>query len=121
MCVDGVRRAKTCLESYLVRDTKGIKDFDRYINNKRKTKGSVDLLLNGAGDLVTKDTEKARVLTGFFTSVFTGKICLQESQVPKTEEVWRKKELALLKKDQVREYLNKQDLCKSMGPGGMNP
>lgn len=38
------------------------------------------LLLPGAGDLVTKDTEDTKVLTAFFTSVFTGKICLQESQ-----------------------------------------
>jgi len=43
-------------------------------------------------------------------------------QVPDTKgEVWSKKDLALLEKDQVREHLNKLDLHKSIGCGGMNP
>lgn len=33
--------------------------FYKYINNKRKTRKNVGHLLNGAGDLVTKDMEKA--------------------------------------------------------------
>lgn len=40
-------------------------------------------LLNRAGDLVTKQMEKATVLNAFLTLVCTGKICLWQSQVPK--------------------------------------
>ena len=49
-----------------------------------KTRESVDLLLNGTGDLVTKNMEKAELLSPFFTSIFTGKAALQKSQVPGT-------------------------------------
>lgn len=38
------------------------------------------LLLNGAGALVTKDVEKAKVLNVFFILVFIGKASLQELQ-----------------------------------------
>ncbi|GAB0175932.1 stAR-related lipid transfer protein 4 [Grus japonensis] len=36
------------------------KGFYRYISSKVKSKENVGLLLNGAGKLVTKDTEKAK-------------------------------------------------------------
>lgn len=38
------------------------KCFYEYRNSKRKTGENVGLLLNGAGDLVTKEKEKAKVL-----------------------------------------------------------
>lgn len=41
---------------------------------------SVGLVLDGTEDLVTKHVEKAKVHNAFFTSVFTGKTGLQESQ-----------------------------------------
>lgn len=44
------------------------------------TREDVGLLLTEAGDLVTKDMEGTKVLAAFFTSVFSGKICLQDSQ-----------------------------------------
>lgn len=37
-----------------------------------------------AGQLVTKEMEKDEVLSAFFATAFTGKICLQESQNPDT-------------------------------------
>lgn len=46
---------------------------------QNKDEGNVDLLLNGAEDLVTKVMEKAEVLHAFFILLFTGKIDLQES------------------------------------------
>jgi len=52
--------------------------LSRYINSKMKTGEKVGLLLNEEGHLVTKDTENY-----FLSSGFTGKTCLQESQVPK--------------------------------------
>ena len=53
------------------------KCFYRFISSKAKTWESVGLLPNGAGELVTKDTEK--VLDALFISVFTGKTGLQKS------------------------------------------
>lgn len=64
-----------------MRDVKGNrKCFCKYRNSKRKTRENAGLLLSGAGNLVTKDMEKAEVLNTFFASVFTSKIGLQESQ-----------------------------------------
>lgn len=50
---------------YLVKDLKGNKK-GFYIN--RKPRENVGPLLNGAGALVTKEMEKAKVLNAFFTS-----------------------------------------------------
>ena len=80
--MDVVRKAIAHLKLNLDRDVKGKKSFSRYINSKRKMRENVGLLLNGERDLVTKDMEKTEVLNAFLASVFTGKICLQESQVP---------------------------------------
>lgn len=45
----------------------------------------------GAGDLVTNDMEKAKVLDAFAASVLTGKSDFQESQALETSgEVWSK-------------------------------
>lgn len=41
-------------------------------------------LLNGVGDLMVKDMEKARVLYTSFTSVFIGETSLQEPQALET-------------------------------------
>ncbi|KAJ7419224.1 glycerol kinase [Pitangus sulphuratus] len=78
-----VRRVKDHLELNLARDVKdNKKGFSECISNKRKTRENVFPLLNGAGNLVTQDTEKAEVLTILSTSVFTGKTRLQDSGRP---------------------------------------
>lgn len=59
-----LRKAKTHVDSNLVRDTKGIKDFCKYISNKRKTKESVGLLMNWTWNLVRKYMEKATAVLG---------------------------------------------------------
>jgi len=56
--------------------------FYKYKDSKSKTRENVGLLLNGAGKIVTKDVEKAKVLNAFFASVFTSEIALQQSQAP---------------------------------------
>jgi len=71
----------------------------------------------GTGDLVLKDMEKSEVLSDFFTSVFTKKIHPQESEAPDTRKVWIKENLPLV--GEKREYLNRLDIHKSMGPDGM--
>lgn len=41
------------------------------INSKRKTEENMGLLLNGTGDLVTKEVENTDILNAFFDSAFT--------------------------------------------------
>lgn len=68
-----------------------IKDFNRFISNKRKYRKNTGPWLNVAGHLMTKPMEKAKALDAFFASVFTGKIDLQESQAPENSgEDWCK-------------------------------
>lgn len=54
----------------LTRDRKGNKKgLYKYDSNKRSKENMVSLL-NVAEDLLTKDTEKANLLSGFFASLF---------------------------------------------------
>lgn len=67
------------------RDVKDNKNgLYKYAGDKRKTRGNVGTQLNEAGDLVTQNVIKAEVLNVFFTSVFTSKSSLQESQASET-------------------------------------
>lgn len=68
--------------------------------------------LSGAGDQVTKGTEKSLFLIAFCVWVLSGKICLQESWAP--EKVWNKDELPLVEEDQIREHLNRPDIQRSI-------
>lgn len=72
-------------------------------------------VLNGVGELVTPNMEKAGVLSGFFTLVLTGKNTLQESHVPKTsQKAWSKEDLPSLKVNQVKERFKKLNTDKSV-------
>ena len=64
-------------------------------------KDNVDSLLNGMGDLVTADTDKAEILDAFFSPVFTNKVS-QSSLL--SERVHRGKQLAV-DENRVRDYL----------------
>lgn len=98
------------------------KGLYKYINNRRKTRENVSLPLNGEGDLMTNDTEKTKILNAAFISVFTGKTSIQESQAPETRgKVWSEEVLSSVKKDQVKEHLNKLDIRKSMQPNRLYP
>lgn len=90
-----------------MRDVKSNKkDFSRYIGSKRYTRENASLLMDGSGDLVTKHTEKTKVLNMFFTFGF------QQSQAPETEG----KDLPSAEQGQVREHLNRINRHKSVGP-----
>ena len=79
-------------------------------------------MLSGNGDLVAKDTEKAKVPNAYFTAVFTGKTDHQHFQAPEARgEVWSKEYFFSAKKDQVREHLNKLKIHRSVGPNGRHP
>lgn len=70
------------LELKLQREAQGNKKrFCKYTSSRKKTHENVGSLLSGAGDLVTRNMEKAQVLNAFFLSVFSGKVCPLASQV----------------------------------------
>lgn len=96
-------------ELNLAREMKGIKKgFYRCISCNRGMREYANSLLSRAGELVTEDREKAEVLSALLPSVFTGKIDLQQPQVPETRgNVWSKDDLPLVEEDQVREHLDK--------------
>lgn len=121
-CRDGVRKPKVGLELNLERDVKGSnKRFYKYINSKKMTRENTGLLLNGAGELVKNDMEKAKMLNAAFVSVFTSKNGFWESQAPEAGKVWYKGDLDLVEENQVREQLSRLDIHKSIGSDGLHP
>nr|XP_048723915.1 uncharacterized protein LOC125644272 [Caretta caretta] len=75
--------------------------------------------MNGGGNLVTDDVEKAEVLHAFFASVFTDKISSHTAVLGNT--VWGGGEKPSVVKEQVKNYLEKLDMHKSMSPDLMHP
>lgn len=57
-------------------------EFYWYIDQKRKAKENVPLLINEKGELAATDMEKAEVLNSFFPLVFTGHQPSHLSHVP---------------------------------------
>ena len=112
-----VRKAKAHLKLNFTGAVKGKrKGFCKYLNGKRKTVENVSSVLNGAEDLVTQ------VLNAFFPSASSSKTDLQKTQALMTRgKAWSNVDLPLMENHQVREYVNKLDTPKSVGPDGMNP
>ncbi|CAM4548919.1 unnamed protein product [Lepidochelys olivacea] len=113
-------RAKSHLELQLARDVKSNKKgFFRYVGNKKKAKENVGPLLNEGGNLVTEDVEKANVLNAFFASVFTNKVSSQTAALGITK--WGRDGQPSVEIEVVRDYLEKLDVHKSMGPDKLHP
>ncbi|KAK4824480.1 hypothetical protein QYF61_015878 [Mycteria americana] len=75
----------------------------------------MELLLNGAGELVINDMKKAEVLNVFFASDLTSKINLRESHAHETRgKVWNE-DLPSVKEDQTRDHLNRLDMYLQEG------
>lgn len=68
-------------------------------------------LLNGTGDLMTKDMEKLGVLNAFLTLAFTGMIC--HLGIVGSWEQWEGLEEGRVAEDQGMEHLNKLNTYKS--------
>lgn len=84
-------KARAQLELNVAKDVKdNKKGICKYINNRRKRKDNMGLLLNEGGTLVTKDVEKAELLNATFAMVFTGKTSPQGplTQETKVKECW---------------------------------
>ncbi|CAM5128003.1 unnamed protein product, partial [Eretmochelys imbricata] len=93
--------------------------FFGYVSNKKKVKESVGPLLNEGGNLVTEDVEKANVLNAFFASVFMNKVSSQTTALGST--AWGEGDQPSVEKEVVRDYLEKLDEHKSMGPNALHP
>lgn len=72
-----MRKAKVHLELNLSREVKASKST---FHKQQESRKNVSLLLNDTGALVMQDMEKDDVLKTAFSSIFTSKICLPESQ-----------------------------------------
>ncbi|CAM4334724.1 unnamed protein product [Caretta caretta] len=119
-CRSEIRKAKSHLELQLARDVKSNKKgFFRYVSNKKKVKESVGPSPNEGGNLVTDDVEKANLLNAFFTSAFMNNISFQTIALGST--AWGRGDQPSVKKEVVRDYLEKLDEHKSMGPDALHP
>lgn len=82
-CRDRLRRAKADIELNPVRNVKRNKRFYKPLSSKTETGANMVPLLNGHGELVKNDMEKAKALRAAFTSGFASKMRLHESLAPK--------------------------------------
>ncbi|NXA67808.1 RTBS polymerase, partial [Mohoua ochrocephala] len=113
VCRDAVRKAKAHLELSLVRDIKdNKKGFYKKISSKRKIRKNVGLLLNYRCPGNGRHRE-GRITECLFASVFTAEDGPQKSH---TLGVKRRPEKGRL----VRDWLNRLNSHKSMGPDSVN-
>uniref|UniRef100_A0A674ICA9 Reverse transcriptase domain-containing protein n=4 Tax=Terrapene triunguis TaxID=2587831 RepID=A0A674ICA9_9SAUR len=119
-CRGKIRKAKAQNELKLAKGIKGNKKtFYQYIRSKRKTKDRVGPLLSEEGETVTGNLEMAEMLNDFFVSVFTEK---SEGMPILVNANGKGVGLAdKIKKEQVKNHLEKLDACKSPGPDEMHP
>jgi len=74
-----------------------------------------------AGDMVTRDVEKAEVLNDFFASVFNRKCSSHTAQVAEVKVGdWENEELPTVGEDQVQDCLRNLKVHKSMGSDEMH-
>ncbi|KAK4820059.1 LOW QUALITY PROTEIN: hypothetical protein QYF61_019001 [Mycteria americana] len=124
LCREKIRRAKTELELNLaaaVKDNK--KHFFKYISSKRRAKENLQPLVDGGGNTVTKDEEKAEVLNAAFASVFNSRAnCSLGTQLLELEDRDGDQNGApIIQGEMVSDLLHHLDTHKSMGPDEIHP
>ncbi|KAK4811052.1 hypothetical protein QYF61_016338 [Mycteria americana] len=124
LCREKIRRAKAELELNLaaaVKDNK--KHFFKYISSQRRAKENLQPLVDGGGNTVIKDEEKAEVLNAFFASVFNSKTnCSLGTQPLKLEDRDGDQNGApIIQGEMVSDLLHHLDTHKSMGPDEIHP
>ncbi|KAK4819386.1 hypothetical protein QYF61_003657 [Mycteria americana] len=124
LCRGKIRRAKAELELNLaaaVKDNK--KHFFKYISGKRRAKENLQPLVDGGGNTVIKDEEKAEVLNAFFASVFNSRAnCSLGTQPLELEDRDGDQNGApIIQGEMVSDLLHHLDTHKSMGPDEIHP
>jgi len=109
-----IRKAKALTELNLDRNVKGNKKaFYRYVSDRRQTRKNAGPLQKEAGDLVTRDVEKAEVLNNVFASLLNSKCSSHTAQDAEGKAGdWGNEEPPTVGEDQVH---------KSMGPDETYP
>ncbi|KAK4816845.1 hypothetical protein QYF61_023967 [Mycteria americana] len=124
LCREKTRKAKAELELNLataIKDNK--KHFFKYISSKRRAKENLQPLVDGGGNTVTKDEEKAEVLNAFFASVFNSRAnCPLGTQPLELEDRDGDQNGApMIQEEMVSDLLHHLDTHKSMGPDEIHP
>ncbi|KAK4818286.1 hypothetical protein QYF61_010428 [Mycteria americana] len=91
-------------------EVKDKKYFFKYISSKRRAKENLQPLVDGGGNIATKDEEQTEVLNTFFNSVFNSKTnCSLVTQPPPPPP-------PIIQGEMVSDLLHHLDTHKSMGP-----
>ncbi|KAK4810714.1 hypothetical protein QYF61_007688 [Mycteria americana] len=124
LCREKIRRAKAELELNLaaaIKDNK--KHFCKYISSKRRAKENLQPLVDGGGNTVIKDEEKAEVLNAFFASVFNSRAnySLGTQPLELEDRDGDQNGAPIIQGEMVSDLLHHLDTHKSMGPDEILP